>query len=88
MLRFIFSILLILHLNYAIMSQTKLIYIADPMCSWCYGFSNELSTAIDNLGDKVELQLIMGGLRPYNTETIQDLGEFLRGHWKHVEERS
>jgi len=69
-------------------SKAKLIYIADPMCSWCYGFTNELSQALNNLDDKVELQLIMGGLRPYNTETMLDLGEFLKGHWHHVEERS
>ncbi len=72
------------------MAQTKakLIYVADPMCSWCYGFANELSEALKNLNDKVDLQLIMGGLRPYNTETMKDLGEFLKGHWQHVEQRS
>ncbi len=70
------------------MAQTKLIYVADPMCSWCYGFANELSKALVNLEDKVEFQLVMGGLRPYNTETIKDIGDFLKDHWKHVEERS
>jgi putative protein-disulfide isomerase len=90
MLRFIFSIHLIFYLNLSMMAQTKakIIYVADPMCSWCYGFANELSAALKNLDDKVELQLIMGGLRPYNTETMLDLGEFLKGHWQHVEERS
>ena len=90
MLKSVFSIFIVLYLNSTTMAQTKakLIYIADPMCSWCYGFTNELSKALKNLDNNVEFQLIMGGLRPYNTETMSDLGEFLRGHWKHVEERS
>jgi len=89
-MKYLLSFLLSILLTFSLMSQTKarLIYVADPMCSWCYGFANELSTALLDLEDKVEFQLVMGGLRPYNTETMQDLGEFLKGHWQHVEERS
>ena len=73
-----------------IMAQDKpqLIYFGDPMCSWCYGFSPEISTAVDSLGDSVDFQMIMGGLRPYNTETMADLGDFLKDHWKEVAEKS
>lgn len=72
------------------MSQTdsKLIYVGDPMCSWCYGFSSELSKAIETLDDQVTVELIMGGLRPYNTETMADLHDFLKEHWEHVAEAS
>ncbi len=89
-MKYLLSFLLSILLTFSLMSQTKarLIYVADPMCSWCYGFANELSAALLDLEDKVEFQLVMGGLRPYNTETMQDLGEFLKGHWQHVEERS
>jgi len=51
--------------------KTTLIYVGDPMCSWCYGFGNEISTVISTLGDRVEVEAVMGGLRPYNTETIR-----------------
>lgn len=73
-----------------IMAQTKatLIYVGDPMCSWCYGFAEELSTAVDGLSDQTDLQIIMGGLRPYNTETMADLKDFLREHWEQVKVRS
>ena len=73
-----------------IMAQTKptLIYFGDPMCSWCYGFSPEFDKAINILDQKVDVQLIMGGLRPYNRETMKDLSGFLEGHWKEVHERS
>jgi len=69
-------------------SKAKLIYIGDPMCSWCYGFSPEMSEALESLSESVDFQLVMGGLRPYNTETMADLGDFLKGHWEEVNKRS
>jgi putative protein-disulfide isomerase len=68
--------------------KPTLIYIGDPMCSWCYGFSPELTIALDELGEKVEVETVMGGLRPYNTQTMMDLADFLTGHWREVHERS
>ncbi len=70
------------------MNVNKLIYITDPLCSWCYGFSPEISKVIEHFGDQLEFDLIMGGLRPFNTETMTQLGEFLGKHWQQVEERS
>ena len=69
-------------------TKPKLIYFSDPMCSWCYGFSPEISEALERLGETVDFQLVMGGLRPYNTETMEGLGDFLKEHWDHVHERS
>lgn len=43
--------------------KSKLIYVGDPMCSWCYGIANELSQTIDYFNDDFDLELIMGGLR-------------------------
>ena len=68
--------------------KPTLLYFGDPMCSWCYGFSPQLSTAIEELGNAVELKLVMGGLRPYGTETMEELDDFLKEHWGHVEEAS
>lgn len=69
-------------------NNSKLIYIADPMCSWCYGFSPELSKVVDQLDDHTDFSIVLGGLRPYNTETMEQLGDFLQGHWKEVNQRS
>jgi len=66
----------------------QLIYVADPMCSWCYGISEEVASLKSKYAEKMGFQLVMGGLRPYNTETMQDLGEMLSHHWDAVEERS
>ena len=44
--------------------KATLIYFGDPMCSWCYGFSDELNDALNLLSDQVDFELVMGGLRP------------------------
>lgn len=68
--------------------KPTLIYIGDPMCSWCYGFAPQLTQTLNQLGDKVEVELIMGGLRPYNTQTMDEMADFLKEHWEEVQERS
>lgn len=68
--------------------KPTLIYIGDPMCSWCYGFTPELSEAAELLENKVELKVLMGGLRPYNTEHISIMKNFLKEHWEQVNEAS
>lgn len=72
------------------MSQEKatLIYIGDPMCSWCYGFAPELEKTVEELADEVDFEMLMGGLRPYNKQTMKDLQGFLTEHWEHVNEAS
>lgn len=65
----------------------ELIYFADPLCSWCYGFGPELSKVIASQKE-AELQLVMGGLRPEGTEVIADMKDFLKEHWDHVKQRS
>lgn len=66
----------------------SLIYIGDPMCSWCYGFGVPLGQLLQRFPD-VPLQLVLGGLRAYNTQVMDDaLKDKLRGAWAGVAERS
>lgn len=66
----------------------RLIYIADPMCSWCYGFGPEMSGVLKSLPD-LELEIVVGGLRAYNTQEMdQRLKATLVSHWQHVHEAS
>jgi putative protein-disulfide isomerase len=61
-----------------------LLYIADPMCSWCYGFGPELTKLVER-HPEARLELVMGGLRPFNTKVMSpEFKEMLRGHWRHV----
>jgi len=67
----------------------NLIYVADPMCSWCYGFAKPMEALLAEPGVAAPLQLalVMGGLRPYTTESLAPrMAEEIFGHWKHVHE--
>ena len=67
------------------LEKPKLIYVGDPMCSWCYGISEELSKTIDHYQDRLELEIIMGGLRAGGGETWNtSFKDFLRHHWEDV----
>ena len=68
--------------------EHTLIYIGDPMCSWCYGFAPEILEVKESLPDEVGFELIVGGLRPYGTETMAELKNFLTHHWEDVAKRS
>jgi putative protein-disulfide isomerase len=65
-----------------------LLYIADPMCSWCYGFGPELSALLAR-HPGMQVDLVMGGLRAYNTNVMDAaIKDTLRGHWGHVSQAS
>lgn len=66
----------------------SLIYVADPMCSWCYGFGPELAALLEGLPG-LPIEIVVGGLRPYNRQVMdEELKTTLLGHWKQVEERT
>ncbi|GAA4025876.1 DsbA family protein [Actimicrobium antarcticum] len=66
----------------------NLIYIADPMCSWCYGFGPELSALLEGLPG-LPVEIIVGGLRAYSTDVMDEaMKEDLMTHWKKVHETS
>lgn len=76
----------IVSINNQTIMENKLIYFGDPMCSWCYGFSPEMTKVKDALPEGVDFELRMGGLRPGGTETMADLKDFLKSHWVEIAE--
>ncbi|TFG65615.1 MAG: DsbA family protein [Nitrospirales bacterium] len=71
------------------MSPHSLIYIADPMCSWCWGFSLVLEEIRRLFQDRVTFQLMLGGLRPGNTERFDESRRvYILQHWHAVHERT
>ncbi len=67
------------------MSQRpELIYVGDPMCSWCWG----MAPVIEDLAkrDDVDLSLLVGGLRPGPNARPLDhrMRNELRHHWERV----
>ncbi|MFS2140276.1 DsbA family protein [Duganella sp. Dugasp56] len=66
----------------------KLIYVADPMCSWCYGFGKEM-TALMAAHPELPLEIIVGGVRAGATDVLDNAGkQFRLGHWERVEQNS
>lgn len=69
------------------MSEKELIYIADPMCSWCWGFSSVIQQIADRLHVQgaATLRILPGGLR---TEAASEMGQKaadeVMHHWQDV----
>ena len=60
-------------------------YIADPMCSWCWGFSPVIEAIRDEYADRLEIALILGGLRPGTSEAVTpEFRTEILEHWRHV----
>ncbi len=69
--------------------NTSLVYIADPMCSWCWGFSPVMEAVLEKYHRLVSIELLVGGLRPGNTERFDEhRRDYILGHWKAVHERT
>ncbi len=69
----------------------NLIYVADSMCSWCYGFGRTLDAllAAPGYARPLQLALVMGGLRPYTKEPLaREKADEIFGHWQHVYDAS
>ncbi|HQT79111.1 MAG TPA: DsbA family protein [Rhodopila sp.] len=71
------------------MQVPHLVYFADPMCSWCWGFSPVIEAIERDFGSTLPIRLVLGGLRPGTTEPMTDDGKSeIRSHWEHVHEAS
>jgi putative protein-disulfide isomerase len=71
------------------MDGPHLIYFADPMCSWCYGFSPVIADIRAAFGRALPVRLVMGGLRPgTDTPMTERAKTEIRTHWTHVHEAS
>jgi putative protein-disulfide isomerase len=69
--------------------KPELIYVGDPMCSWCYGFSGELKKIKEKYADKLDFKILVGGLRPDETQYMDAaMKRFLEHHWKQVNKAS
>ena len=69
--------------------ERHLLYFADPMCSWCYGFSPVISALADEFQDRLSLRVVMGGLRAGHTQPMRPQDrDYIRSAWTNVGEDS
>jgi len=67
--------------------DNELLYFADPMCSWCWGFLPSAKRLAERYGDRAPLSLVMGGLHCGTQVPLEDgMKERIRGHWARVHE--
>mgnify|MGYP000527763366 CR=1 FL=1 len=76
-----------MNLDWLQSGENSLIYIGDTLCSWCYGFAPELDKFIAN-HPELKLRMVQGGLRPFGTEMLHDMKDFLQSHYKEIEKRT
>src|SRR5262245_62542532 len=63
----------------------EMIYIADPMCSWCYGFHPVISALAERFEAELPLRLMMGGLRAGHREAMGAADkDYVREAWTRV----
>jgi len=68
----------------------ELIYVGDPMCSWCWGIAPALRLLqqhCQHVG--VPFRVVVGGLRPGGGDPWnRGFKEFLAGHWREIGKRT
>ncbi len=71
------------------MTGPHLVYFADPMCSWCWGFTPVIDAIQKQFGADLLIRLVMGGLRPGTTKPMDEAAKRVtREHWEHVQKAS
>lgn len=64
-------------------------YFADPMCSWCWGFSPVIREIAAAGGDRVAVRLVVGGLRAGQRRAMDAKAKaVVRHHWEAVEKET
>ncbi|SIS89822.1 DsbA family protein [Neptunomonas antarctica] len=66
----------------------QLLYIMDPMCSWCWAFSPTLQTIEQTFPD-LPIQYVVGGLAPDTDDLMpQEQQDMIRSIWQQIEART
>ena len=67
----------------------RLFYVADPMCSWCWGFASTLAAIEPRLPDDVRVELVLGGLAPDSDAPMDEsTRRYVQRAWRAVEART
>ncbi len=67
----------------------EILYVADPMCSWCWGFSPAINAIHNRFSDEVTVRIVVGGLMPnLNNKLDADSKSEIRHHWEQVKEQT
>lgn len=66
-----------------------LLYVTNPMCAWCYGFTSVMRRLRALWQERLEVQVLFGDLQAHNTEPLHhEHKEKLALSWHRVQERT
>ncbi|NNE85260.1 MAG: DsbA family protein [Alphaproteobacteria bacterium] len=69
------------------MAEKEIIYVGDPMCSWCWGFSPVLHRIRADYDAVAPMRVVVGGLHAFDSDPMsEDYKATIRSHWEHVAE--
>ncbi len=70
------------------MSSTRLYYIHDPMCSWCYAFKPVYQQLLKKLPDTVKVSSLLGGLAADTEQPMPvEMQQQLKNTWQRIEQK-
>ncbi len=65
----------------------RLIYVHDPMCSWCWGFSETWQSLIEQIPEEFPVTRLLGGLAPDSDEAMpESMQSMLQQTWQQIEQ--
>jgi putative protein-disulfide isomerase len=66
----------------------RLIYVHDPMCSWCWGFRTNFENLCKQLPAGLSVNRLLGGLAPDNDQPMPaELQSKLQDTWRQIQTR-
>lgn len=66
--------------------NSTLIYVHDPMCSWCWGFEKVRQQLFTSLAGQMNIRRLVGGLAIDSNEIMpKDMQIFLQETWRKIE---
>ena len=69
--------------------KPQIIYVFDPLCGWCYGFSPVIKKAYDTYKEKADFKVITGGMVIGDQiGPIGKISQFLKGATARVTQRT
>jgi putative protein-disulfide isomerase len=67
--------------------RPEIIYVFDPLCGWCYGFSAVIEKVYDELHDRIDFLVLSGGMVTGNRiGPISQVAPYIKDAYKSVEQ--
>ncbi len=67
--------------------QDTLIYVHDPMCSWCWGFEPTRKIIFETVGERMQIRRMVGGLAPDSDQPMpESMRLMLQQTWQRIEQ--